>query len=387
MPLTNQAIRTIYLHIPFCPSICPFCAFAIHQDKTALHGPYLAALHQEIALRSQGQQGRLAPIDSVYIGGGTPSSLSSAELAALLRQLRSHFPFHPEAEIAFEVNPEHARRAYLAQLITLGVNRISLGLQSPRESTLRALGRRHTAAQGRQAAEALGAPPGLNFNLDLMVGAPGLEPAESVADLEALLRWEPPHLSLYLLDLEKGTLFDRDPKVRSWLGERQEELAEHYAALAARLCSQGYRHYEVSNFCLPGREGRQNLRVWDGEPYLGLGTGAHSFLDGRRWSNHRHIRAYQRDLATHKLPVAFEEKLSPGQMADEALMLALRRAEGLDLPAWEERFQLRWSKRRRGLLEHLVAKDLATWDGTRLALKTRGMMLADAITTELMGAE
>lgn len=380
-------IEALYCHVPFCETICPFCAFAVHGNRPRLHEPYLEALRAEGALAAAAhgtaRETPRAPLRSVYIGGGTPSALPLEEVARLLEVLRAHFPFAPDVELAFELNPEHATPAYLEGLQSLGVNRTSLGLQSLHDATLRALGRHNGAALGRRALDALLAHGPSNCNVDLMFGAPEQPPEAFQADVEAVAARRPAHVSLYGLDIEPGTPFARNARVRTWSESHHEEQATQYAWASAHLQAHGYRHYEVSNFCLPGREGRQNLIVWDGGDYLGLGPGAHSHAGGRRWHNERHLRAWMRRLEAGSAPVVAEEALTPAQRANEALMLALRRDTGLDVAAWEARFGYPWDAARQALVQRLVREGRARETGGRLVLTAPGLLLADAITAAL----
>ncbi len=376
-------IEALYCHIPFCETICPFCAFAVHGNRPGLHAPFLAALRAEAALVARRHGSALAPLRALYIGGGTPSTLALAELNVLLAALREGFPLAADCEVAFELNPEHASEAYLAGLVERGITRASLGLQSLDGATLRALGRNHSAAQGRAALAALqrAGPP--NWNVDLMFAAPGRPAAAFLADVRALVALRPPHLSLYGLDIEPGTRFARSAEVCEWAAAHRDEQAESYVEAARLLGAAGYRHYEVSNFCLPGREGRQNELVWDGAAYLGLGPGAHSFADGRRWHNERHLRAYLRRVTAGEAPIAFSETLTRAQQANEALMLDLRRDTGLDVQAWSARFGFPWDAPREALAARLVAAGHADRRGGRLVLRPTGLLLADEITAAL----
>lgn len=378
------SIEAIYCHIPFCHSICPFCAFAVHGHRRELHRPYLDALAREFALRSARHDGPRLGVRSVYFGGGTPSTLHLDDWAWLMERLRAAFGLEPDAEIAVECNPEDVTKDYAEGLLRLGFNRFSLGVQSLDDATLRALGRGHDAAQAGAALAALREAGVRNLNVDLMFGAPEIAPDAFRRDLESLLKQPPEHLSLYGLDIEEGTPFGRDRAIRAWSETHREAQAESYLWAAARLKGAGYRHYEVSNFCLPGREGRQNRIVWDGGAYLGFGTGAHSYGDGERWHNQRHVKAYQDALERGELPEAYRERLTPTQRANEALMLALRRDSGLDTAAWAMAHSQAWDERRRRIADTLVREGQACWKGTTLILTAAGFLVADAITEQLM---
>ena len=387
-------IVALYVHVPFCHTICPFCAFAVHGDKTRLHQPYLDAMEREAALRAGEFSALLAPrqtpLQSVYIGGGTPSTLSLPEAERLLGIVRAHFTLAPDAEISFELNPEDAKPIYLQGLVSLGVNRFSLGLQSLDDTTLQALGRNNNATRGAEAWEAVhalggefGGNFGGNFNVDLMFGTPGVDPAPFRKDVEWVAHRGTPHISLYGLEVEPGTRFARDSSVREWAENKRDVQAETYLWAVETLTARGYHHYEVSNFSRHGSEGRQNLIVWDGGAYLGLGPGAFSTVAGVRWRNARHLRAWMRRLENGEDPKDFEETPSRSQRADETLMLSLRRDSGLDIGAWESTHGLEWGPKRKMLIERLVNEGKAMPGEGRLILTPTGLVLADEITAAL----
>lgn len=381
---SNAGMEALYVHLPFCHHICPFCAFAVHANHQKLHAPYLQALYAEIAMGAKAHSRKSDEIQSVYFGGGTPSAMALEDLHELLNHLRRQFGISPNAEVAFEINPEDCHPEYLAGLHQLGLNRISLGLQSTDEVTLTALGRKNTAQEAYGALEAIIQSPIKNINVDLMLGAPGVSPSSFMDDLSRLIDMGIAHLSFYLLDLEPHTLFGRNPKIATWLESNREIHTETYLAGVKTLQDHGYLQYEVSNFCLPGRQGRQNQVVWSGGAYLGLGAGAHSHSKNMRWHNHRHIRPYQRDIARGKLPVAHEETLSRTQLANEALMLSLRQHCGLNIPQWETKFGMEWTTRRQNIASGLVESGKARLEGEQLILTPRGLLVADAVTEMLM---
>ena len=377
-------ISALYCHIPFCHTICPFCAFAVHGNRMELHRPYLDALKWEITQAGAGYDGARQNISSLYMGGGTPSILGLSAVEDLLGHIRAHFPFTPDIEIAFEVNPEDATPEYLRGLSQAGVNRVSLGLQSLDDATLRMLRRNHNAESGWTALEALRAEGPRNYNVDLMFAVPNAPDGAFLRDLEAVAAARPPHLSLYGLDLEPGTLFARDASVVEWVHAQGASQAGIYLQASRILTGLGYRHYEVSNFCLPGRQGRQNLAVWTGQYYLGFGTGAHSYVDGVRWRNHRHLKAYLRMTGEGATPNDFAETLTRQQMANEDLMLALRQDTGLDVPAWEARWGTSWCNTRQSIARTLVKEGKARLNEGRLALTPEGFLVADEATAMLM---
>jgi oxygen-independent coproporphyrinogen-3 oxidase len=377
-------LASLYCHIPFCHTICPFCAFAVHGNREALHGPYIAALQREIRSLSTEFRDSSRPVVSLYFGGGTPSTMPLETVGELVEWIARHFELSPDVEVAFELNPEDATPEYLSGLREAGINRASLGIQSLHGVTLSTLRRNHGPQEAWRAIEAVRKAGPANHNLDLMYGTPGIAAEPFREDVARLAATRPPHISLYGLDLEPHTLFGRDPEARDWVENGSALFAGQYLWASRFLTAQGYRHYEVSNFCLPGREGRQNLVVWDGREYLGFGLGAHSHVAGTRRHNERHLRAYLRRIERGEPPIAFRESLTREKRANEALMLSLRRDTGLAIEEWEQTYGFPWEPRRRRVAERLAQEGRARWDERTLALTAEGLLVADAVTAELM---
>ena len=378
-------LRTLYVHIPFCRHLCPFCAFAVRRDNARRHADYLNLLEQEAQLRRPFLENHLAPLDSIYFGGGTPSSLRPEEVQDLLDRLQAVFPFAAEAEVAFELNPEDVTPDYLRALRAAGVTRVSLGGQSFQPAVLQRLGRHHTPEQLHQALQDVRAAGFRSWNLDVMFGIPEQSLADFEADLAAVSLHEPPHLSLYGLEVHEGTPYGASPVITAWHQEQEELAATLYLTAVEHLTRLGWEQYEVSNFARPGHQGRQNLRVWDGEFYLGLGLGAHSFFQGVRWGNVKALHPYQQRLQASSFPEAFQEVLQPNEQANEWLMLALRRPQGLNLEAWAQSVSAQEHLARlQPTLQHWVTSGWASWDPPLLALTPEGLLRADALTAELM---
>ncbi len=378
-----STVQAIYLHIPFCRKICPFCAFAVRKDRTSLHTRYLQNLIQELQRRAEQLQDPRQSIASIYFGGGTPSSLSLDEVALLLEQVRFLFVCDPDVEITFEVNPEDATLEYLNGLAEMGITRISLGVQSFQDSLLKRLGRNHTAKQAQQAVEALYDSAINNFNLDLMFSIPEQSFVLFQADVEQMLSYQPSHVSLYCLDVEPNTPFSQEPDVVAWVDTHQSLQQQMYLWAIECLNDAGIVQYEVSNFARTNCQSRSNLMVWSGAAYLGLGTGAHSYVLSKRWANHRALTSYQKALVENKWPIAFEEDLSWVQQANERLMLGLRQTAGLSIEEWSISVGKEWPKKNWELMESLCQQGYALWNPPRLQLTPKGLLLADEITAGL----
>ena len=345
---------------------------------------YLEALLDELEFSLGDSTHGRSSLDSVYFGGGTPSRLTVEELKLLLKGIHKRWPFDPEVEITMECNPEDVNQESIKGWLHSGINRFSLGGQSFQDLLLKKLGRVHNAEQLRSAISCFQKEKLENWNLDLMFGIPGQTLSEFNLDLDEVLNSDPNHLSLYGLEVHPGTPYFHDSEVRKWK-ERASELEKQFYLKAVECtASKGLQQYEISNFARTGFQSRSNLRVWDGSPYLGLGCGAHSFDGVQRWGNLKSMRRYLEKIRQKEVPRDFTERPNLRQRAGETLMLALRRPEGLDFQAWQNRFGLTCNSVKKFQLETLAEKKLISWEPPNLRLTSKGMLLADAITSELM---
>lgn len=379
-------IRALYLHIPFCRKICPFCAFSVRPDHPEKHGPYFEMVKQEFDLLKRRIHPDLSRVTSVYFGGGTPSRLTLNELSQWEQWLAQSLGIPKEIQWSIEVNPEDLTAEYADGLRDLGFNRISLGVQSFWNDGLQRLKRQHTATDAREAMGHLKKNGFTDINLDLMFAYPEQGLGQLQADLDEFISWNPSHMSAYCLNIEPKTAVYRQPHWRRWQDENEARIAAMYSLIVENLGANGLRQYEVSNFARKGFASRQNLIYWNGRCYLGLGMGAHSLLDSSRWGNCRRWADYRRLLADQRLPRQSAETLDETRRRDEMLMLSLRQSKGLNLSAFEKRAGavpwINW----RSKLKTLIDNGLVKTDGGRLRLTLEGMMLADTITAELSAA-
>ncbi len=387
----------LYIHVPFCSAICPYCDFAVLTGGPRRRAEFVDSLEAEIAVwRPEAERWRT--IDTVYFGGGTPSALEPAQLARILAAARAALPVAEGAWIALEVNPEDVTAESVGSWRELGIAMLSLGIQSFDPGTLRFLGRRHTPAQARHAVElALGAGFPI-VSIDLIYGSSGArgaggteeagsrqpdreaEQARWQCDLEQAVALGPQHLSCYQLTIHEGTPFG----FRAARGELRElpeaNQAEAFRFTHTFLASQGYAAYEVSNFArAPEHQSRHNRKYWDHTPYLGLGPSAHSFDGRRRWWNERKLRPWQAKLAAGEPPVAGSEDLGPHELALEEMMLALRTPAGLDLAGFHRRHACDLAAPNRALIADLAARGLLAETGGRLVPTLEGLAVADAL--------
>ena len=318
----------VYVHLPFCRVHCTYCAFAISTDL-GREEEYLEALLREIGTRAA-LSGAPAPspavADTIFFGGGTPSRMSIARLQRINVAVRDRFAVAPEAEFSMEANPEDITPDSLAAWRDLGVNRLSIGVQSFIDAELAPLGRIHGAARAREAV-ALSVASSVRTSLDLILGLPQQTRSSFSETLDRAIDLGVGHVSLYMLDLEEGsTLSVQVGRGRATLPE-DALVADLYTEAIERLAAGGLRQYEISNFARPGEECRHNIRYWTRSEYLGFGLGAHSFVAERRFANTRDIRRY---IASAPAAVDFSESLGAGEARRETLFLSLRQVTGID---------------------------------------------------------
>ncbi len=416
----------LYVHVPFCRMRCAYCDFNTYAGLEELMPDYVAAVCREVEAAGE-RWGRLT-VPTIYFGGGTPSLLPLDLLAELLHVSRLTFHVPDSAEISLEANPGTVTPGYLRGLRELGVNRLSLGVQSAHEDELRLLGRIHTWAEAVEAVGWAREAKFANLNLDLIFGLPAQTLARWRETLEAALRLSPEHLSLYCLSVEQGTPLENRISSGELPAPDEDLAAEMYELAEDVLAGAGFFHYEISNWArvnhevrttnhelritnyesrIPNHESRRwwpgpgtwnlklealsehvspfvcrhNLIYWRNEPWLGVGAGAHSWLDGQRWSNVRHPREYVAACGAGCQPVLREEvevidhRLEMG----ETMMLGLRLAEGIRAGPFEARFGEALEEVFGKELGELRELGLLEWDGSVARLTARGRLLGNRV--------
>jgi oxygen-independent coproporphyrinogen-3 oxidase len=382
----------VYLHVPFCERVCPYCDFPVVAARTlgrAEETRYVDALLAELAGRRDAYAGRR--LATLYFGGGTPSLLSAESVARLVEAVRATFPGEPE-EITLEANPSSTERARLAAFRAAGVDRLSVGVQSFDDETLRRLGRAHRAAEAHAFLDAARAAGFANVSLDLIFAAPGQSLAQLRRDSDAALAHAPEHVSAYALTLEPGTPFARAVAADKLAVPEDDAAAEMMRALGESLESAGLARYEVSSWARPGRAAVHNRRYWQRRPVLGLGVGAHSHEPARpgepfgaRSANERALGAYLARITAGSLAPAEREPLSASTARGEAVFLALRTREGLDAAAFAA--ELGAPPRAffaRAIDESVAAGQLAEQPSGDLALTEVGWLFADEVAARFV---
>jgi oxygen-independent coproporphyrinogen-3 oxidase len=374
----------LYVHIPFCVKKCEYCSFVSYPAVKGARSRFIEALFMEINMRGRTLPPEEKAVDSVYIGGGTPTCLSGEALAAIMREIFACFSVSGTAEITVETNPGTADEEKYASLKRAGINRLSIGVQACHRDLLKTLGRLHSYSDAVKAfldARSAGID---NISLDLIFGIPGQTFEQWHSCLETVAELRPEHISAYGLQLEEGTpLFN---KVGEGILEPcPEDLeAEMYLDLIETLESYGYIHYEISNFSLPGYFCRHNLRYWRNLDYLSLGPSAHSYLKGRRFSNEPGLDRYVERLQAGDLPVCWEEETGPATEMSETAFVGLRLIEGLDTELFRKRFGKDIYDVYGKEIEHLTALKLIKTGGGRIYLTKRGILLGNLVFSEFV---
>jgi oxygen-independent coproporphyrinogen-3 oxidase len=336
---------SLYIHLPWCVQKCPYCDFNSHALRGALpEQAYLDALLRDLEAEAQRAGGRA--VESIFIGGGTPSLFSPAAIGQLLAAVRERLNLRPAAEITLEANPGAIEQDRFAGFRAAGVNRLSIGIQSFNDHQLQLLGRIHDGAAARQAVERARQAGFDNFNLDLMYGLPQQDLAGALADLEQAIQLQPSHISHYQLTLEPNTLFHARPPAGL---PDDDQLFAMQQACQPRLAEAGYRHYEVSAYTRPGLESRHNLNYWTFGDYLALGAGAHGKHTDctkgeiQRYSKRRHPRDYQLHAGGASV-VDQQNTVTPADAVLEFMMNALRLRDGFSIALCEAHSGLSWTQ-------------------------------------------
>ena len=364
----GDKVPGLYIHVPFCSGKCRYCDF-YSLAAAGLIPSWLEYIKKEAELYKG-----FGPFNSLYFGGGTPSCLSEQELGLLFKTVRTAFDFLPDTEITLEANPEDIVPGRAEFIMSLGINRVSLGVQSTDQDRLEWLGRRHSARQAFEAAERFRAAGCQNLGLDLMYGLPGQTVQEWLRNLDKALEINPEHLSCYQLTIEGRTYFSRLAEKGELILPDEEASRDLFLASSEHLEKNGYVHYEVSNFA-KGRDflSRHNRKYWLGASYLGLGPSAHSYHNGERWWNVRSLKKYREMLAKGGSPVEETETLTPEQARLEAVFLGLRNDSGIDLS------DLSPSPGAARELERILETGSGFIHQGRLVLTRKGLVMADRL--------
>jgi oxygen-independent coproporphyrinogen-3 oxidase len=368
----------LYVHWPFCVSKCPYCDFNSHVRSSIDQDEWREALLADLSHEARLLPGR--KLTSIFFGGGTPSLMEPATVAAVIEAAREHWPADDDIEITLEANPNSVEAARFADLAAAGVNRLSLGLQSLKDDGLRFLGRAHTASEGLAALE-IAQDNFERVSFDLIYALPGQTLTEWARMLRRAIGYGTSHLSLYQLTIEPGTRFASLHAAGKLEPLDLELAAELYEATHAMTRGYGMPAYEISNHARPGAESRHNLTYWRYGDYAGIGPGAHGRRLGARTVRHRKPENFLSALRRNGHAISEDETLTPREAADEALVMGLRLGEGIDIAAIEKRFGVPVADRQR--IERLVESGHLATSGERVTATPGGRLLLDRILAEI----
>lgn len=376
-------VQAAYIHIPFCVHICHYCDF----NKVFIKGQpvddYLKAL--QIEMERTIQQSKHEELKTVFVGGGTPTSLSPEQLKNLLSTIWNTLPIRHDAEITFEANPGDLTEDKLMVLREGGVNRLSLGVQSFDEQLLKKIGRTHHAEDVYRTVENAKKSGFQNISIDLMYGLPGQTLESFVHSLQETFRLNIQHVSSYSLIVEPKTVFYNLMRKGKLHLPSEDDDAKMYETLLQLTKQNGFHQYEISNFAKRGFESKHNLTYWNNEEYYGFGAGAHSYVDGVRKSNIGPVNHYIQQIKDGKLPILEETTLTLTEKMEEEMFLGLRKTEGVSIENFQEKFKQNPLQLFSEQLESLKNKGLIDISSGNIKLTKKGMFLGNEVFQAFIG--
>lgn len=402
--MTSKHPTGIYIHIPFCESKCNYCNFASGVYPDSMIQPYLNALREEVCgaaticreLGIDRGEPEWGVIDTIYFGGGTPSLLSADRIATLIQLLKEVFVLAGNVEITLEVNPGTVSPEKAKAHAAIGVNRVSIGMQTFQDHLLRRIGRSHSVADSIETYQLYRESGIANISLDLILGLPAQSQKEWSDNLEQVRRLNPEHISMYILEVHENTHFgkvygpqrtsgDRENEVVTLSDLPDDDMVESFYFQAVEIFEKaGWKQYEISNFARPGFESRHNLKYWTDKPFLGFGCGAYSYLGGKRWGNERSIGQYIELVGRNRHAIVSRHDLNDTERQEEAFFLGLRLMSGIEFNAFQKRFGFDLRNRFRSNIDHLLDAGLIEMSPESLRLTPHGWMLSNEVFTEFM---
>jgi oxygen-independent coproporphyrinogen-3 oxidase len=385
----ERSAFSLYLHIPYCISKCPYCDFNSHVVAEIPEFQYTNALLRELARYGESFDWQGRPVQSIFFGGGTPSTFKPESIGKVLAWIAATLPIQADCEITLEANPGTVDRKYFSGYRDAGINRISVGVQSFQPRLLKFLGRIHSASEARNALDVVRRAGFDNFSFDLIYANPGQTLQELESDLDTAMEFRPPHLSSYNLTFEEGTPFHHEYRFGRLTALTEDEEIAMAEMIEAKLGAAGLLRYEISNYARPGHQSRHNVNYWQSGDYLGLGAGAHSYargtdgVSGKRWSNEKNPGKYMAQIEQTGIAVTDREDIDPNKAAGEFMFLGLRLTEGIRVETFRERF---------GCPPANFYPQIESWiDGELLEEKNgflrftaKGLMLANSIFVNFM---
>jgi len=384
----------IYIQVPFCQTKCTYCNFHTGVVSTEKYAPYAEAVQREITnhrrfhadtgISTTNNLERFV-VDTIYLGGGTPSLLDPTHIQKILDSVRHSFSCNL-AEVTLEADPETITPQKAVAWADAGISRVSFGVQSFSDTELKASGRLHRREDIYRAAPILRAAGIQNLSFDLIVGLPHQTETSWRQSLEELIHLQPEHVSIYMLEVDEGSRLGRElitlgTKYGAPAVPTDEQMADSYELAREKLASAGYEHYEISNWAKPGRASRHNLKYWRREPYLGFGAGAHSFDGSTRWANAHDSMQYIGSIQSDKLPAEQIETVTREQALDEEMFLGLRQLNGIDLGKIESAYGVSLDTK----LSSLESAGLIEREGSIVRLAPKKLSISNEVFVELLG--
>ncbi|MGE7795030.1 oxygen-independent coproporphyrinogen III oxidase [Lysinibacillus fusiformis] len=376
--------RGVYIHIPFCHQICNYCDFNKFYFKNQPVDEYIEALGKEMALATQKNPESFRHIETVFLGGGTPTALSPQQLDKLLTLIRTYIPMNSVTEFTSEANPDELSAEKLQVLFEGGVNRLSMGVQSFDQGLLQKIGRTHSNEHVYETI-ALAKKIGFqNISIDLMYGLPGQTMAQWKDSLEKALALDLPHFSAYSLIVEPKTIFYNQYAKGKLLLPTEDLEADMYDVLMQQMELHGLQQYEISNFAKPGYHSEHNKIYWDNDEYAGFGAGAHGYLAGVRYSNHGPLKKYMETVFVGELPIVHEHEVSQAEKREEQMFLGLRKTEGVKHKIYEEKLKVPIVAHYDSVLKELVSKGLLEHDDVGVRLTRKGRFVGNEVFQQFL---
>ncbi len=398
IPNAPMTTLGVYIQVPFCASKCSFCNFSSSVERSAIFAEYTRLLQRELeicpdsfAARGIPSEFLCHPVDSIYVGGGTPALLGAESLGLIVRGLKDRLPWCGEVEFTLETTPGSADLILLHALRGMGVNRLSIGAQTFDDRELRAVGRLHSALDTSELVRQARRAGFQNISLDLIAGLPHQTEASFRRSLEAVASLRPEHVSLYLFEVDEKSRLGKEvvhggSRYQAGAVPGDEFMADAYESACAFLAGEGYAQYEISNFALTGFASRHNQKYWQLAPYVGFGAGAHSFDGARRWSNHVNVQAYLNQLGAGRSPIDELRTLTVEEQVEEFFFLGLRQVEGINLHWAMERWGANCVERWEDKIEALAQDGWVVREGNHVRMAPRGYLVSNEIFQEFVSA-
>jgi len=372
----------IYIHIPFCKQACYYCDFHFSTNQSQ-RGELIRAISVELEIQKDYLRGE--PIETIYFGGGTPSLLTQSELHAIFNSITKHYSIASKAEISLEANPDDLNKDKIIMLNKAGINRVSLGIQSFDDAVLKFLNRAHSSAEAQTCISLLRDHGIENLSIDLIHSIPGQDDSLLKKNLEKLIAFTPQHISVYSLTIEEKTVFGKWASRGQLKAMEETTSAGQFELVMDSLMANGYQHYEISNFSLPGFASRHNTSYWQQKKYLGVGPSAHSFDGESRQFNLSNNHLYMRSIHEKKIPFE-KEVLTKENKINEYIFTSLRTSAGCRLDYLMTNFEYDLKKINAAYIESLLRQGYVTLTDGILSLTRSGKLLADKIASDLFSS-